>query len=150
MATATAHRHSTTRDLGLLVARIVLGVVFTAHGIQKISEWGLDATAQNFAGMGVPMPELAAPVVAILELAGGIALILGVLTPWVGILLAIDMLVAALLVHVGSGVFVDGGGWELVGGLGAGALALAATGSGRLSLDHLFVGRRSGRRSARA
>jgi putative oxidoreductase len=150
MATATAQRSSTTRDLGLLVARIVLGVVFAAHGAQKIWEWGLDATSQNFAGMGVPMPELAAPIVAILELVGGIALILGVLTPWVGILLAADMLVAALLVHVSAGLFVDGGGWELVGTLGAGALALAATGSGRISLDHLLVGRRSGKRSARA
>jgi putative oxidoreductase len=150
MATATAHRSSTTRDLGLLIARIVLGAIFAAHGAQKIWEWGITATSQNFAGMGVPMPEIAAPAIAGLELVGGIALVLGVLTPWAGILLALDMLGAALLVHVGAGVFVDGGGWELVGALGAGALVLAATGAGRISLDHALVGRRSGRRAARA
>ncbi|PWH06159.1 hypothetical protein DEO23_10175 [Brachybacterium endophyticum] len=150
MVTAAAHRSSTLRDLGLLIARVVLGVVFAAHGAQKFWQFGLGATSQNFAGMGVPMPELAAPVVAALELIGGIALVLGLLTPWAGILLAIDMLVAAVLVHASAGIFVDGGGWELVGALGAGALALAAAGAGRISLDHAILGRRSGRRSARA
>lgn len=145
MAIATARRHSSLRDLGLLAARIVLGIVFAAHGWQKLHEWGPSATAQNFAGMGAPLPEISSVVVTYAELVGGIALVLGAFTPWIGIILAIDMLGAAILVHIPAGLFIDGGGWELVGSLGAGALALAATGAGRFSIDHLVVGRRSGR-----
>jgi putative oxidoreductase len=148
MAIATAHRHSSLRDLGLLLARVVLGVVFAAHGWQKLNEWGLSATAQNFAGMGAPLPDISSVVVTFAELIGGILLILGAFTPWIGIILAIDMLVAAILVHIPNGLFIDGGGWENVGGLGAGALALAATGAGRFSIDHLTVGRRSERKAS--
>src|SRR5690606_27664788 len=90
----------------------------------------------------------AAPVVAIVELVGGIALIAGAFTGIVGLLLAIDMLVAALLVHLPQGVFIDAGGGELVGALGAGALAIAVVGAGRLSLDALLRGRRASRSRA--
>ena len=96
--------------------------------------------------MGVPAPEIAAPVVALVELVGGIALIVGAFTAIAGLLLAIDMLVAALLAHVPQGLFIDAGGWELVGALGAGALALAAVGAGRFSLD----GARRGGRGSRS
>lgn len=61
------------------------------------------------------------------------------------------MLVAALLVHLPMGVFIDNGGWELVGALGAGALLLAAVGAGRYSVDRVLPGgkkRRSRGRSA--
>ena len=74
------------------------------------------------------------PFVAYAELIGGILLILGAFTSVVGLLLAAEMIVAALLVHLPMGVFVDNGGWELVGALGAGALLLAAVGAGRLSV----------------
>jgi putative oxidoreductase len=81
-------------------------------------------------------------------LVGGAALVLGVATPIAGVLLAVDMLGAFLLVHVSKGVFVDGGGFELVAALGAAALVLAATGAGRLSVDHAVGSRvRAARRS---
>lgn len=149
MAIATAHRHSALRDLGLLLARITLGVVFIAHGWQKVHDIGAVGVAAGFRGMGVPQPGIAAPLVSWLELIGGGLLILGAFTPFVGVLLAIDMLVAGLLVHASHGVFADKGGWELVGALGAAALALAAAGAGRFALDHLAVGRRAGRREGR-
>lgn len=148
MAIATAHRSSTVRDLGLLIARVVIGVVFVAHGWQKIDQFTIAGVTENFRGLGVPLPELAAPFIAYLELIGGILLIVGLLTPIVGVLLTVDMIVAAILVHVSNGLFVDQGGWELVGALGAGALALAAAGAGRLSVDHAYSGRRGGRRRA--
>lgn len=148
MAYPTAHRHSLLRDLGLLAARLVLGTIFIAHGWQKIADQTIAGTIQGFRGMGVPMPEVSAPIVSWLELIGGILLILGAFTPIVGILLAIDMIAAAILVHIPAGLFIQGGGWELVGALGAGALALAATGAGRFSLDHAVLGgRRRGQRS---
>jgi putative oxidoreductase len=87
-------------------------------------------------------------VVAVVELVGGIALIAGAFTGIVGLLLAIDMLVAVLLVHLSAGLFIDNGGWELVGALGAGALALAAVGAGRFSVDGLLRGKRGSRSRA--
>lgn len=147
MATTASHRPALLQDLGLLLARIVLGVVFAAHGWQKIDQMGMAGVTGFFRSLGVPAPELAAPFVAWLELIGGILLILGALTPLIGVLLMIDMLVAALLAHVSNGLFVDAGGWELVGALGAGSLILALVGAGRLSLDGAIFGRTSRRRT---
>ena len=145
---AASSRTGMASDLGLLVARILLGAIFAAHGYQKLVTFGLAGATESFRGMGVPAPEIAAPVVAIVELVGGIALIAGAFTGIVGLLLAIDMLVAAFLVHLPQGVFIDAGGGELVGALGAGALAVAAVGAGRFSLDALLRGRRGARSRA--
>ena len=54
--------------------RIVLGFLFAAHGWQKFNEWTIAGTQASFAKMGVPAAEIAAPAVAVLEFAGGIAL----------------------------------------------------------------------------
>ena len=92
-----------------------------------------------------PAAQISAPLVAGLELAGGIALILGVLTRVVAALLALNMLGALVLVHAAAGVFADKGGYELVLLLAAAALALALTGAGRLSVDRALFGRRNSR-----
>lgn len=135
------------RELGVLVARLVIGGIFLAHGWQKIFQWSLGGVSEAFAGMGIPMPGVTGPLVAFVELIGGALLILGAATPLVGVVLAVDMLVATLQVHLPQGVFVDQGGWELVGALGAGALLLAAVGPGRFSVDALR--HRGGRRHRR-
>lgn len=150
MASTTAPLLSPLRDPLLLIGRVVIGVVFLAHGWQKLAQDGLEATTQGFVAMGVPIAEVAAPVVAVAELLGGALLILGLFTGITGIVLALDMAVAAFLVHASAGVFVTEGGWELVGALGAAALVLSAVGPGRLALDRFRGGskRSSGRRSA--
>ena len=130
---------SAAASLGLLVLCIVVGAVFTAHGAQKIFEYTIPGTIGSFAGMGVPMPEIAAPFVAFVELIGGILLVLGLFTRLAGILLAIDMVVALVLVHLAAGLWVGEGGYEFVAVLGAAALALALTGAGRFSLDGAFL-----------
>lgn len=151
MAPSTSAGRSALSDLGLLLARVALGVVFAAHGYQKVFQFGVPGVTESFVGMGVPFAQVAAPVVAYAELIGGVLLVLGAFTPIVGLVLAVDMLVAALLVHVPQGLFVDQGGWELVGALGAGALALAAVGPGRYSADATVLGRgRSSRSRARS
>ncbi|MEV4737250.1 MULTISPECIES: DoxX family protein [unclassified Microbacterium] len=124
-----------TTSWGLLVLRIVVGAVFLAHGAQKIFEFTLAGTIGSFAGMGVPLPEIAAPVVAFVELIGGGMLVLGLFTRLAGVLLAVDMLVALVLVHLPAGLWVGDGGYEFVAVLGAVALALAFTGAGRFSVD---------------
>jgi putative oxidoreductase len=124
------------------VLRVILGFLFAAHGWQKFNEWTIAGTQAAFTQMGVPAANISAPLVAGLELAGGIALILGVLTRMVAALLAVNMIGALFLVHASAGVFADKGGYELVLLLGAAALALALTGAGRVSVDRLLFGRK--------
>ncbi|GAB7036590.1 MULTISPECIES: DoxX family protein [Catenuloplanes] len=127
------------RDLAILVARIGIGAVFIAHGWQKLVTNGVDGTAGFFGSVGIPLPTAAAWFAALVEVGGGAALILGLLTPVFGALLALNMLGAYIFVHAGNGMFVDTGGAELVLVLGAGALMLAAVGAGRFSVDALLM-----------
>ena len=136
------------RDAALLLARVLTGAVFVAHGWQKLVTNGVDGTAAFFSTAGVPLPTLSAWAATLVELVGGAALVLGAAVPVVGALLAVDMLGAFLFVHAGRGVFVDAGGWELVGALGAVSLTLAAVGAGRVSVDGLLERRRGGRAAA--
>ncbi|MGO1348937.1 MAG: DoxX family protein, partial [Brevibacterium aurantiacum] len=88
------------------------------------------------------------PFATFVELIGGALLILGALTPLVGILLAANLIGALVIVHLTPVPFVDQGGWELVAALAAGALLLAATGPGRFSVDRfLFKGKTAALRS---
>ncbi|SMX96029.1 MULTISPECIES: DoxX family protein [unclassified Brevibacterium] len=132
------------RDIITVIARIALGVIFIAHGWQKFNEWTVAGTTQSFAQMGVPLPDIAAPFATFVELIGGALLILGALTPIVGILLAANLIGALVLVHLVPVPFVDQGGWELVAALAAGALLLAAMGPGRLSVDRFLLKRKKG------
>ena len=130
------------RDLAVLVTRVAVGLVFFAHGWQKLFTNGIDGTAAFFAQVGVPAAPVAAWLAAVVELAGGAALILGLAVPVAGLLLVADMIGAFAFVHAGAGLFVEQGGYELVLVLGAAALLLAVIGAGRFSLDHLLTGRR--------
>jgi len=134
---------TTSTSIGLTVLRVVLGVVFIAHGAQKFAQ-GIPNVTQGFAGMGVPLAEVAAPVVAGLELVGGVLLVAGVATPVVGLLLVVDIVVAGLLAHATAGFFAQDGGFEYVLVLAVASLAVALTGPGRFSVDALVL--RSSRR----
>ncbi len=135
------------QDVALLLARLLVGAVLVAHGWDKLAGQGVAATAGFLGSLGVPAPEVAAVAVGVLELVGGLLLVLGAATAVVGLLVVVDMALAAWLVHLGNGVFVTDGGWELVGVIAAVSLALAAAGPGRASVDHALLGRRArGRR----
>ncbi|HYH77737.1 MAG TPA: DoxX family protein, partial [Arthrobacter sp.] len=127
----------------ITILRVILGFLFAAHGWQKFNEWTIAGTQASFVKMGIPAAEIAAPAVAVLELGGGIALILGVLTRIVALLLALDMLGALFLVHASAGVYAATGGYELVLLLAAAALSVALTGAGRISVDKALFGRRA-------
>lgn len=124
-------------DAGLAVIRAGAGVVFAAHGAQKLFVYGLGGVTGAFAGMGVPLPEVTGPLVAFLEFAGGIALILGVLTRVVGAALAVNMLGAIVLVHLAGGFFLPSG-VEFALVLFAASLGLVLTGGGAFSVDALL------------
>jgi putative oxidoreductase len=130
------------RDLAVLVTRVAVGLVFVAHGWQKLVTNGIDGTAAFLDQAGVPAASAAAWSAALVELVGGAALVLGVAVPVAGLLLVLDMIGAFVFVHAGAGLFVDQGGYELVLVLGAAALLLAVLGGGRYSVDHLLAGRR--------
>lgn len=128
------------RDVVFFIARLGLGSVFVAHGWQKFDEYGLEGTTAAFDAMGIPAPKAAALCATAIELGGGVLLLLGLLTPLVGLLLAADMAGAWWFAHKGNGVFIEAGGHELVLALGVGALLCVATGAGRISLDG-FLGK---------
>lgn len=132
------------------ILRIVTGFLFAAHGWQKFNEFTIAGTQAAFAQMGVPAANLVAPVIATLELVGGVALILGVLTRVFAVLLALDMLGALFLVHAPAGIFAAAGGYELVLILAAAALAVALVGAGKVSVDQALFGRSGSRLSALA
>ena len=133
-------------DLTLLLARLGLGLVLVAHGWQKLSGNGLSGTTASFTDMGVPVPSVSAYVTTFVELLGGAALILGLTVPLVGLLVAGIMTGALVLVHASNGVFVTNNGFELVLVIGLLGLLLAAHGSGRYGIDHLFAGKVRSRR----
>jgi putative oxidoreductase len=136
-------RPAIVSDLVLLLARIGLGVVLVSHGWQKLNDQGVGATGDGFASMGIPLPDAAAYFATSVELVGGALLVVGLLTPVVGVLVFANMAGAAWYAHRGTEVFASAGGWELVAMIGLLAFALAVTGAGRISLDHVIA---SGRR----
>jgi putative oxidoreductase len=127
-------REASLHARGLLLLRAVVGLVFVMHGGAKLFVYGLAGTVGAFEGMGVPLPQVSAPVVTAVELLGGLALILGAWTRWAGLLLAVDMGVAILLVRLPGGFFAPDG-FELELTLLACVLALAALGPGPISVD---------------
>lgn len=119
--------------IGLALVRLALGVVFIAHGGQKVFVHGLDGVTSGFAGMGIPLAAVSAPLVAFVELLGGLAVLLGVGSRIAALLLAGTMLGAIGLVHLGGGFFAPNGiEFQLV--LLLAALAVAIGGPGALAL----------------
>lgn len=121
-------------DWSLALLRLVIGGVFLAHGVQKIVTWGVSGGVPFFRDVGIPLPIIAAPLVAGIETAGGVAIILGLTTRSAAGALAVVMLVAVLVVHLPHGFFLPNG-VEFTLTLGGACAAIAIAGPGRLSLD---------------
>jgi putative oxidoreductase len=131
-------------NAALAILRIAVGTVFIAHGAQKLFVFGLAGVVGAFGQMGVPLPGVTGPAIAFLEFFGGIALVLGLLTQPVALLIAADMLGAIALVKINKGLI---GGYEFELVLLASALVLALAGAGEYSLDRMLAARKAeGRR----
>jgi putative oxidoreductase len=126
-------------DMGLLILRLVIGITLAAHGSQKLVTWfgggGVGGTAPFFEQLGFRPGRFHAALAGIAETAGGLLLAAGLLTPLAAAALFGTMLVAVGSVHWGKGFFLQTGGLEYNLVLAAGALAVAFTGPGALSLD---------------
>lgn len=134
------HQLCSTLDRGRpaapLVLRVVLGGLFIWHGIDKFDA-GISMVEEMFTMWGVPAPGLAAPLVAIVEIVGGIALVLGLATRVAAMLLSVVMIGALIYVKQDLGIISSGPmpGAELDLALLAGLVALVVLGPGRFSLD---------------
>lgn len=122
-------------DWGLLVLRVVVGLVFFVHGWQKLFMFGFGGTAGFLGSLGVPLPGVFGVILIFTELLGGLALLFGLYTRWVTIPLAIDNLVALFIFHLPNGFFAANQGYEFVLTLFAANVAFMLIGAGAFSVD---------------
>lgn len=125
--------------------RLVAGIIFSAHGAQKLFAWfggyGLDGTGQWMESIGLAPGYLMALLAGSAEFFGGILLLLGLLTRPAALALAGTMVVAILTAHIGNGLFMSNNGYEFGLALLAMSVALVIQGGGRFSLDSV-IGRK--------
>lgn len=130
---------TTNAGWGPLALRIPVGIIFAAHGAQKLFGWfggyGLEGTGQWMASIGLNPGYLMALLAGSAEFFGGLALLIGLLVRPAGAVLAFAMLVAIFSVHIGNGLFMSNNGYEFALALLAVAVSLMISGAGRASLD---------------
>ncbi len=125
--------------LGLLILRLAIGVILTAHGAQKLFGWfggpGMNGWTQAVTRLRIRPAQPWAWIAALAEFGGGLMLALGLLSPLGSLAIAGSMIVAVITVHLPRGFFAAKGGYEFNLALLAAAYALALTGPGAYSLD---------------
>jgi putative oxidoreductase len=131
-----------SQDAGLLLVRIVLGLIFMAHGAQKLFGWfggyGIKGTGGFFATLGFrPGPHFAF-LAGVGEFGGGLLIALGLGGPLGEVLATATMIVAIFSVHIQKGFFAQNGGYEMPLAYATGAFAIAFAGPGTYSLDALL------------
>ena len=122
----------------ILIGRVLLALMFVGAGISKIG--GFDGTVGFIASKGLPLPSLLAVATIVLEVLGGLALIVGWQTRWAALALALFTLAASVIFHNFWALPAD---QQMVQQLmfmknlsvAGGMLVLAACGAGALSLD---------------
>ncbi|MCA1055857.1 DoxX family protein [Rossellomorea aquimaris] len=126
-------------NAGLLLIRLVIGVLFIGHGAQKLFGWfgghGLKGTGGWFDSMGMKPGVTLALLAGLSELIGGFLFAVGLLTPLAGVLIAATMLMAIVKVHGQNGLWVTSNGYEYNLTLLAVAIGVALIGPGQYALD---------------
>ena len=134
---------STRAGTGLSVIRILVGIIFIAHGAQKLfgmfGGYGLEGTGQWMESIGLAPGYLMALLSGSAEFFGGLALVIGLLARPAALVLAVTLVVAILSVHIGNGLFMSNNGYEFGLALLAGTVAVLIEGAGRFSLDRLIA-----------
>ncbi|AOZ11672.1 DoxX family protein [Pseudomonas lundensis] len=128
---------------GLTVLRVLVGIIFAAHGSQKLFGWfgggGLAGTAQWMESIGLAPGTLMALLSGGTEFFGGLALIIGLLARPAALGLTFTLLVAIFTVHISNGLFMANNGYEFALALLGGTLAVLIEGAGKLSLDQAIA-----------
>ena len=126
-------------DSGLLILRVVVGLLMAGHGAQKLFGWfgghGVAGTGAFFESLGYRPGRRMACLAGLGELGGGLLLVLGLVTPLASAAVIGVMVNAIVAVHLGKGPWATNGGWELPLIDAALVAAFAFTGPGRHSLD---------------
>lgn len=129
-------------ELGLLLLRAVIGILFAGHAMQKLAGWfggyGLDGTGGFFESIGIKPGRTMALVAGVGELAGGLLFAFGLFTPLAAALIVIPMLIAIAKVHGKNGLWVTQNGYEYNLVLIVIAVAVALIGPGDYSLDSVI------------
>jgi len=132
----------TPSGLDTFTLRLGAGVIFAAHGAQKLFGWfggyGLEGTAGWLDSIGLGPGLLMASLAGGAEFFGGLLLIIGLLVRPAALVLAFTMLVAIVSVHLSNGLFMSNNGYEFALALLAISVALVFRGAGSLSLDQLL------------
>ena len=134
---------ATRAGYGLTVLRVFVGIIFAAHGSQKLFGWfgggGLAGTAQWMESIGLAPGTLMALLSGGTEFFGGLALIIGLLARPAALGLSFTLLVAIFSVHIHNGLFMANNGYEFALALLGGALAVLLEGAGKLSVDRAIA-----------
>ena len=132
----------------MAVLRLVIGLLFFGHGMQKLAGWfgggGIEGTGAGFEGMGLKPGRQNAIAAGASEAAGGVLLAAGLATPVGAAMISGAMASAVYHVHASNGPWVTQGGWEYNVVLMAAVFAVTATGPGPYSLDHALGVRMAG------
>ena len=125
-------------DLGILVLRLALGIMFVAHGLQMafglFGGSGVKGFSQMLSGLGFAPAMLWAYIASYTVLLGGLLVIFGVQTRLAAVLLLIFILTAGISVHLGKGFFLSNGGYEYTFIIAAICLALILLGPGKFNI----------------
>jgi putative oxidoreductase len=134
----------TRAGYGLTILRIAVGVIFAAHGSQKLfglfGGYGLAGTAQYMESIGLTPGYLMATLAGGTEFFAGLALIIGLLVRPAALGLTFLSLVAIFTVHISNGLFMANNGYEFALALLGGSLAVLIEGAGKLSVDRAIAG----------
>lgn len=130
-----------------LALRIPVGIIFMAHGSQKLFAWfggyGLAGTGQFFESIGLAPGVAMAFLAGSAEFFGGLFIILGLLTRPSALVLAFTMLIAIVSVHLPNGLFMSDGGYEFGLALLAASVSLMLSGGGKVAVDNWLATRLS-------
>ncbi|RMQ94435.1 DoxD-like protein [Pseudomonas savastanoi pv. glycinea] len=130
---------TTRAGYGLTVVRILVGIIFVAHGSQKLfgafGGYGLEGTGQYMASLGLTPGYLMALLSGSAEFFGGLGLVVGLLARPAALVLAATLVVAIFSVHIHNGLFMANNGYEFALALLGGVVAVLIEGAGKLSID---------------
>ncbi len=130
---------TTRAGYGLTVVRILVGIIFVAHGSQKLfgafGGYGLEGTGQYMASLGLTPGYLMALLSGSAEFFGGLGLVVGLLARPAALVLAATLVVAIFSVHISNGLFMSNNGYEFALALLGGVIAVLIEGAGKLSID---------------